>query len=179
MVQFGSDAQTPRSGSYDAASGHLRSAGPGPAGGARRSRTWPGWPACRAGQSPECSTAAATCARPCSTPSTRRSTRSGYSVNQAARNLARGHTGSIAFVISDREESLFEDPNFGLFVRVFSRQLRQNGRHLLLTMAQDEEEENFLGDYLTLGHVDGALLALTHDGSRCSGGCCRTGCPWW
>ena len=87
----------------------------------------------------------------------------GYSVNQAARNLARGHTGSIAFVISDREERLFEDPNFGLFVRVFSRQLRANGRHLLMTTAQDEEEENFLGDYLTLGHVDGALLALTHE----------------
>jgi DNA-binding LacI/PurR family transcriptional regulator len=87
----------------------------------------------------------------------------GYSVNQAARNLARGHTGSIAFVISEREEHLFEDPNFGLFVRVFSRQLRGSGRHLLITMAQDEEEENFLGDYLTLGHVDGALLGLTHD----------------
>ncbi len=87
----------------------------------------------------------------------------GYSVNQAARNLARGRTGSIAFVISEREERLFEDPNFGLFVRVFSRQLRQNGRHLLMTTAQDEEEENFLGDYLTVGHVDGALLALTHD----------------
>ena len=87
----------------------------------------------------------------------------GYSVNQAARNLARGRTGSIAFVISDREERLFEDPNFGLFVRVFSRQLRANGRHLLMTTAQDEEEENFLGDYLTLGHVDGALLALTHE----------------
>jgi DNA-binding LacI/PurR family transcriptional regulator len=87
----------------------------------------------------------------------------GYSVNQAARNLASGRTGSIAFVISEREERLFEDPNFGLFVRVFSRQLRKNGRHLLMTMAQDEQEENFLGDYLTLGHVDGALLALTHE----------------
>jgi DNA-binding LacI/PurR family transcriptional regulator len=87
----------------------------------------------------------------------------GYSVNQAARNLARGRTGSIAFVISDREECLFEDPNLGLFVRVFSRQLRKNGRHLLMTTAQDEEEENFLGDYLTLGHVDGALLGLTHE----------------
>jgi DNA-binding LacI/PurR family transcriptional regulator len=32
-----------------------------------------------------------------------------------------------------------------------------------MTTAQDEEEENFLGDYLTTGHVDGALLALTHD----------------
>ena len=51
----------------------------------------------------------------------------GYSVNQAARNLARGRTGSIAFVISEREERLFEDPNFGLFVRVFSRQLRRTG----------------------------------------------------
>jgi DNA-binding LacI/PurR family transcriptional regulator len=87
----------------------------------------------------------------------------GYSVNQTARNLARGRTGSIAFVISEREERLFEDPNFGLFVRVFSRQLRENGRHLMMTTAQDEVEENFLGDYLTLGHVDGALLALTHD----------------
>jgi len=87
----------------------------------------------------------------------------GYSVNQAARNLASGRTGSIAFVVSDREESLFEDPNFGLFARVFSRQLRNSKRHLLITTAQGEEEENFLGDYLTLGHVDGALLALTHE----------------
>ena len=87
----------------------------------------------------------------------------GYSANQAARNLARGRTGSIAFVISEREERLFEDPNFGMFVRVFSRRLRENGRHLLVTTAQDEAEEDFLGDYLTLGHVDGALLALTHE----------------
>ena len=87
----------------------------------------------------------------------------GYSVNQAARNLASGRTGSVAFVISDREESLFEDPNFGQFARVFSRELRKTGRHLLITTAQDEQEEDFLGDYLTLGHVDGALLALTHE----------------
>jgi DNA-binding LacI/PurR family transcriptional regulator len=87
----------------------------------------------------------------------------GYSVNQSARNLARGRTGSIAFVISEREERLFEDPNFGLFARTFSRQLRGSGRHLLITTARDEDEENSLGDYLTVGHVDGALLALTHD----------------
>jgi DNA-binding LacI/PurR family transcriptional regulator len=87
----------------------------------------------------------------------------GYSVNQSARNLARGRTGSIAFIISEREERLFEDPNFGIFARTFSHQLRPSGRHLLITTARDEEEENSLGDYLTLGHVDGALLALTHD----------------
>jgi DNA-binding LacI/PurR family transcriptional regulator len=87
----------------------------------------------------------------------------GYSVNQSARNLARGRTGSVAFVISEHEERLFEDPNFGLFARTFSRQLRHSGRHLLIATAGDEAEENSLGDYLTLGHVDGALLALTHD----------------
>lgn len=86
----------------------------------------------------------------------------GYTVNQSARNLARGRTGSVAFVISERDERLFEDPNFGLFARTFSRQLRRSGRHLLITTAQDEEDEISLGDYLTLGHVDGALLALTH-----------------
>ncbi len=87
----------------------------------------------------------------------------GYSVNQSARNLARGRTGSIAYIISDRGDRLFEDPNFGLFARTFSRQLRGSGRHLLITTAEDEEEENSLGDYLAFGHVDGALLGLTRD----------------
>jgi len=88
----------------------------------------------------------------------------GYSVNQSARNLARGRTGSIAYIISERGDRLFEDPNFGLFARTFSRQLRGSGRHLLITTAEDEEEENSLGDYLAVGHVDGALLALPHQG---------------
>ena len=90
--------------------------------------------------------------------------RLGYSVNQAARNLARGRTGSVAFVISEHQEHLFEDPNFGLFVRVFSRELRRRGIHLLVTAAQDQGEESFLGDYLSAGHVDGAILALPHAG---------------
>jgi DNA-binding LacI/PurR family transcriptional regulator len=84
----------------------------------------------------------------------------GYSVNQAARNLAAGRTGSVAFVISEHQERLFEDPNFGTFVKVFTRELRLQGRHLLVTVAGDHEEETFLGNYLSAGHVDGALLAL-------------------
>ncbi|MGH9106725.1 MAG: LacI family DNA-binding transcriptional regulator, partial [Acidimicrobiales bacterium] len=59
----------------------------------------------------------------------------GYSVNQAARNLASGRTGSVAFVISERHEHAFGDPNFGVFVRVFSRELRGRGQHLLVTTA--------------------------------------------
>ena len=86
----------------------------------------------------------------------------GYSVNQAARNLAAGRTGSVAFVVSEHQEHIFEDPNYVLFVSIFGRELRRQGRHLLLTAAEDTEEEIFIGDYLSAGHVDGALLALPH-----------------
>jgi DNA-binding LacI/PurR family transcriptional regulator len=88
----------------------------------------------------------------------------GYSVNQAARNLASGRTGSVAFVISEQSEHLFGDPNFGVLVRTFSRELRSRGQHLLVTTAQDYGEESFLGDYLTAGHVDGVLFSLPRDG---------------
>jgi DNA-binding LacI/PurR family transcriptional regulator len=88
----------------------------------------------------------------------------GYSVNQAARNLASGRTGSVAFVVSEQHEHLFGDPNFGVLMRSFSRELRRCGQHLLVTTAQDYGEEAFLGDYLTAGHVDGALFALPHEG---------------
>jgi DNA-binding LacI/PurR family transcriptional regulator len=86
----------------------------------------------------------------------------GYSVNQAARNLAAGRTGSVAFVVSEHQEHIFEDPNYVLFVSVFGKELRRRGRHLLLTAAEDTEEEIFIGNYLSAGHVDGALLALPH-----------------
>jgi DNA-binding LacI/PurR family transcriptional regulator len=90
----------------------------------------------------------------------------GYSVNQAARNLASGRTGSVAFVISEQSEHLFSDPNFGAIIRTFSRELGRRDQHLLVTTAQDYGEETFLGDYLTAGHVDGALFALPREGEQ-------------
>jgi DNA-binding LacI/PurR family transcriptional regulator len=101
----------------------------------------------------------------------------GYSVNQAARNLASGRTGSIAFVISEEHEHLFGDPNFGVLVRAFSQELRSRGQHLLITTAQDYGEETFLGDYLTAGHVDGALFALPHEGEALLHRVARSGLP--
>lgn len=101
----------------------------------------------------------------------------GYSVNQAARNLASGRTGSVAFVISEQHEHLFSDPNFGFLVRIFSRELRSRGQHLLVTTAEDYGEEKFLGDYLTAGHVDGALFALPHEGEALLRRLARSGLP--
>ena len=101
----------------------------------------------------------------------------GYSVNQAARNLAAGRTGSVAFVISEQSEHLFGDPNFGVLVRVFSRELRSRGQHLLVTTAQDYGEEAFLADYLTAGHVDGALFALPREGETLLNRVARSNLP--
>jgi DNA-binding LacI/PurR family transcriptional regulator len=89
-----------------------------------------------------------------------------YSVNQAARNLASGRTGSVAFVVSEQQEHLFGDPNFGVLIRSFSRELRSRGQHLLVTTAEDYGEEEFLADYLTAGHVDGALFAQPREGEK-------------
>jgi DNA-binding LacI/PurR family transcriptional regulator len=101
----------------------------------------------------------------------------GYSVNQAARNLASGRTGSVAFVISESGEHLFGDPNFGVLVRTFSRELRRRGQHLLVTTAQDYGEETFLGDYLTAGHVDGVLFSLPHEGETLLARVASSGVP--
>jgi DNA-binding LacI/PurR family transcriptional regulator len=101
----------------------------------------------------------------------------GYSVNQAARNLASGRTGSVAFVISEQGEHLFGDPNFGALVRTFSRELRSRGQHLLVTTADDYGAEAFLGDYLTAGHVDGALFALPREGETLLNRVASSGLP--
>ena len=101
----------------------------------------------------------------------------GYTVNQAARNLASGRTGSVAFVLSEEQEHLFGDPNYGVLIRICSRELRTLGRHLLVTTAQDYGEEEFLADYLTAGHVDGALFALPHEGETLLARVARSGLP--
>jgi DNA-binding LacI/PurR family transcriptional regulator len=88
----------------------------------------------------------------------------GYSVNLTARQLRKGHTGSVAFVISEEHEHLFEDPNFGIRVKAFTRQLEAAGLHLLISIVEDTREDAFLGNYLTAGHVDGVLLAMLREG---------------
>lgn len=88
----------------------------------------------------------------------------GYSVNETARQLRKGRTGSVALVISETQEQLFEDPNFGIRVKTFTRELEALGLHLFISIAEDPGEDAFLGSYLTSGHVDGVLLVLLREG---------------
>ncbi len=101
----------------------------------------------------------------------------GFSVNETARHLRKGRTGSVAFVISEKHEQLFEDPNFGIRVKTLTQQLERLGLHLLVSTLQDRREEAFLGNYLTAGHVDGVLLALVSDGDPLLTGLLSAGIP--
>jgi len=101
----------------------------------------------------------------------------GYSVNQAARNLASARTGSVAFVISERQEHLFSDPNFGLWVRLLTKHLRGSGQHLIVTAAEDYLDEAFLARYLASGHVDAAIFAQPHKDEALLGLLAQSGLP--
>lgn len=101
----------------------------------------------------------------------------GYSVNQAARNLAAARTGSVAFVISERQEHLFGDPNFGTWVRLLTKHLRSRDQHLIVTAAEDYADEAFLARYLASGHVDAAVFAQPHRGEALLGLLAASGLP--
>jgi len=101
----------------------------------------------------------------------------GFSVNETARHLRKGRTGSVAFVISEKHEQLFEDPNFGIRVKAFTQHLEKLGLHLSVSIAQDRQEEAFLGSYLTAGHVDGVLLAMVNEGDPLLAGLLEAGVP--
>lgn len=72
---------------------------------------------------------------------------------------------------------MFEDPNFGIRVKTFTQELEKHGLHLLVSIAQDHEEEAFLGNYLTAGHVDGVLLAMVNEGDPLLAGLLGAGTP--
>ena len=58
-----------------------------------------------------------------------------FSVNHTARNLATRRTGSVAFVISEAQERLFEDPNFGVLITTCSMEVMRLAVHLVVMAA--------------------------------------------
>ncbi len=86
----------------------------------------------------------------------------GYVRNRAARSLVTGRTDSVALVVSEPAERLFEQPFFADVIRGVSSALSGSSRQLLLTMAQSAEEHRRLEDYLMGQHVDGVMLMSLH-----------------
>jgi DNA-binding LacI/PurR family transcriptional regulator len=91
--------------------------------------------------------------------------KTGYVVNQHARSLVTQRSDSVAFILSEPQERLFEDPNFNILLRGCTQALAEHDITLLLTVAGTQEDRKRVSRYVTAGHVDGALLISTHTGS--------------
>ncbi len=82
----------------------------------------------------------------------------GYSANHAAQSLALGRSNTVAYLLSEGTAHLLEDPSYATFIRTFSQELRRRGRHRLVAVAADEDEEALFATSLSTGCVGGILL---------------------
>lgn len=90
--------------------------------------------------------------------------RTGYRINPHARNLATARANSIAFLLTEPHDRLFEDPNFSVLMRGAADALADRDLPLVLLMAGSEDEQRRATEFITAGHVDGALLVSSHAG---------------
>ncbi len=91
--------------------------------------------------------------------------KTGYVVNPHARSLATRRSKSVAFILSEPQDRLFEDPNFNILLHGCTQALADNDITVLLTLAGTPADRRRVSRYVTAGHVDGALLVSTHTGS--------------
>jgi DNA-binding LacI/PurR family transcriptional regulator len=89
----------------------------------------------------------------------------GYVVNQHARSLVTQRSQSVAFVLDEPQERLFEDPNFNALLHGCTQALAALDIVLVLTIAGSEADRKRVSRYVSSGHVDGALLVSSHWGS--------------
>jgi DNA-binding LacI/PurR family transcriptional regulator len=86
----------------------------------------------------------------------------GYVPNRAARTLVTRRTDTVALVVAESEQRVFDEPFFAGIIRGISSELNATGLQLLLALAQSPDEYTRLEDYLTGQHVDGVLLTSLH-----------------
>ena len=90
--------------------------------------------------------------------------RSGYQANPHARSLKSGRANSVAFLLTEPQHLLFEDPNFAILLRSAAMALSDRDLSLVLMLAGSPTERRRTVEYLTGGHVDGVLLVSSHFG---------------
>ncbi|WP_353807628.1 LacI family DNA-binding transcriptional regulator [Agromyces sp. SYSU T00194] len=90
--------------------------------------------------------------------------KTGYRINPHARNLATSRANSIAFLLTESQDRLFEDPNFSALMRGAADALAERDLPLVLIMAGSDDEQRRATDFIMGGHVDGALLVSSHAG---------------
>ena len=85
-----------------------------------------------------------------------------YVTNRAARSLVTRRSDSIAFVVSESEERLFQDPFFPAVLRGAHRAVSDQSIQLVfVVLATPAEHEQFFR-FAAGGHVDGAMFISLH-----------------
>lgn len=86
----------------------------------------------------------------------------GYSPNQAARSLVTRQTNTVALVVSEPEDRIWDEPYFPRVIRGISAALNETGYQMMLTITRTAADQRRLEAYLTGRHVDGVLLISLH-----------------
>jgi len=92
--------------------------------------------------------------------------KTGYRVNPHARSLATNKAHSVAFLLTESHDRLFEDPNFEVLMRGAADALAVHDIPLILLLAGTPGEQRRAADFLTAGHVDGVLLVSSHQSRK-------------
>jgi DNA-binding LacI/PurR family transcriptional regulator len=87
----------------------------------------------------------------------------GYTANHHARSLATGRAGSLAFLLTEPQQLLFDDPTFALLLRGAAEALAQRSMTLVLLVAGTPAERESVAQFLSAGHVDGVMLISSHE----------------
>jgi DNA-binding LacI/PurR family transcriptional regulator len=101
----------------------------------------------------------------------------GYVVNQNARSLVTRRSGAIAFVLSEPQDRLFEDPVLAALLRSCTQLLGERDANLVLMLADNTDERTRVLRFVRGGHVDGVLLVSTHHGDPLAQHLHATGVP--
>ncbi|MDR1808595.1 MAG: LacI family transcriptional regulator [Propionibacteriaceae bacterium] len=101
----------------------------------------------------------------------------GYRVNPLARGLATGRTGSVAFLLTEPQQLLFEDPNFATLLIGTTQALAAQDLALVLLVAGSLAERDRAVAFMTGGHVDGVILVSPHKDNLLPRQLSRAGVP--
>lgn len=87
----------------------------------------------------------------------------GYYANHHARSLATGKAGSVAFLLTEPTQLLFDDPTFSILLRGAAEAVAKRHQTLVLLLAGTDEERRNVAHFVGAGHVDGVLLISSHE----------------
>lgn len=87
----------------------------------------------------------------------------GYTANHHARSLATGRAGSLAFLLTEPQQLLFDDPTFARLLRGAAEVLAQRAMTLVLLVAGTPAERASVAQFIGAGHVDGVMLISSHE----------------